>query len=317
MSVVTGFKLVTKTYGPLNGRGDHVFAVGSVHTIDGTPALCKRGFHFSPTPLMCLMSVALSHDLLSTVRLLKVEANAADTVACPRGTKFATKTLRIVDEVADVHGALTGTVHVDNDRHAFVAARLHQLSDDVPATRRTVAEGTFWRWHQNAVYGRCDGDASLPTVAALLRNGRRRYEWRRPDGTLQRGDGKAAKVEMRDGRVIVAEWSETAAPWVVFHNVDLGCITVTYDHKTKLALQQGHGAVLEVTNAVRRIGFDVDAASGTVTAADVDEVRIGPLVQRLAADATLLSFDHWIDVLEQQRPPVDVIDVVLAAERKQ
>jgi hypothetical protein len=320
-NVIRGHKIVTTDYRSIRDLGDDHFVVGSTHHVDGPPVLGSHGFHFGSTPLVCLTT---TYQLGQPMRVLVVEADAADTVASPCGTRFAASTLRIVDEVADVDAVLTGTVDVTTTQEgvvlnqrslSFLAGRLHQTSDDNPARVSRVRGSTWWRWYRNGGYGRCDGDATLPVSGMLYDDGRRRFEWHDASGRLSRGDGKAPSVLTAGDDVVKAVWFGDAILSSVTHYQASGVIEVAYGHDKRATLvvhrNSSSSSPRATVNLALELGVDASGTTVVVTNVDANNDAV-----RYFSDPTRLSFGYWLDVLERQRPPVDVIDAVLAAEQK-
>jgi hypothetical protein len=327
-AVVRGYKLVTADYRSITDRGRNVFAVDSTHAIEERPVVGKRGFHFSPTPLGCLMALRLRTVALDGARLLEVDADAADVATSSCGNKLAARRLRIVGEVADVATALTGTATVKGRRSSFLAGRLHQTSDDAPAETVDVdvdGDGTvLWTWRQHGAYGRCDGNADLPTEALLGRSGRHSFKWRGP-----RRQGRPTTVVVEANRVVSAvRWDDEDDQLARISPVAVtrsgGVVEVDYGGGLKLTIWQDPTAGSQATvvkatpltcaagTPVRRVDLVV-GADGELTAVDRDE-RVDTLVGLLTSAPALATFAHWCGILDGHRPPVDVIDVVLAAQ---
>jgi hypothetical protein len=326
MAIVSGYKLVTEDYAPFYGNYfDHPFKAGSTHRISGPAVLCQWGFHFSPQAIMCLLFVPPWH---TRFRLLKVEADAADVIESPCKTKCVTRELRVVEEVVgdDMAAALTGTYVADDWRISYRAGRKHQLADDTPAQLRITPYRREWSWFQNGRLGRCDGNPDLPVVAALMDDGSRRFEWCREVGIPYREGGKAACVVVAaDGNVELADWyTETYGDdddiLSVAHGLqDAETVDVWYRHGRRLTVYRDptRNARLEwvaekegTAKSSADVVLDGDGAVATVGTCVPYQV----LRRAVAAEPTMLSIDYWLGVLESQRPPVDVIDVVLAAQ---
>jgi hypothetical protein len=183
--------------------------VGSTHHVEGDVVLCKNGFHFSPEPLMCLLHAKTPAD---GFRLMVVEADAADVVRSDCGTKYAARTLRVVDEVADAdaNAALTGTIVQGVERRSHKSGRLHQTSDDAPALQVATTDVTVWTWYQNGMCSRCDGNPNLPTrVVRFIHNGNagvNQYYWLDGDGAIFRADGPAY-LRLVGDTILEAQWA--------------------------------------------------------------------------------------------------------------
>jgi hypothetical protein len=198
---VKGFKVVTSDLRAVIGKGDDVFTVGSLHVLGGKPVMCYHGFHFSASPLECLLHLG---DKATSIplRLLAVEADADHTIQSACSSKYATTALRVTDEVVDTATALTGVVTSGGIRASFRNGYLHQDDDGRPA----YVSPTMQRWCQNGRPGRCDGSTHLPTTIRKT-HGRVVYMWEDEESAqLHRPDDQPAQVVFCDGRAERLEW---------------------------------------------------------------------------------------------------------------
>jgi hypothetical protein len=323
--VVRGFKLVTLAYGAVAGRGTDRFAVGSTHHVEGDVVLCKNGFHFSPEPLMCLLHAKTPAD---GFRLMVVEADAADVVRSDCGTKYAARTLRVVDEVADAdaNAALTGTIVQGVERRSHKSGRLHQTSDDAPALQVATTDVTVWTWYQNGMCSRCDGNPNLPTrVVRFIHNGNagvNQYYWLDGDGAIFRADGPAY-LRLVGDTILEAQWASPSDDDGVANirfEPTINIVHVNYrDTSAYSSLQLhvyggGSAAVVEwrdVDTARKKTATLEVRDNGDVTLyrANSSDESVKAVVWRFVENAELLTVAHWTALLDSYRPPAGAISV--------
>jgi hypothetical protein len=172
--MATGFKVVRDDYTPVVGTGGpHVFEVGSQHVLDDPhrqgPVLCLRGFHFSRTPLECLVTLPLQRD--RSYRLLAVEADGG---VLEGNYKLVTMSLRVTGEL-DWATHTTGRLSICGGLGwmTFRNGLLHQDDDDPEAAKRHPRlDGTGrWDelWYRNGELDRADDG---PVTITFDHNGR-------------------------------------------------------------------------------------------------------------------------------------------------
>jgi hypothetical protein len=209
-----GFKVVDADGQPIVGARGQPFVAGSTHTLpEGSPVvLCRSGFHFSRTPLECLLSLpALSPDATSCrYRLVAVEALGPVIEGLH---KLATSSLHVTDDALDWATHMTGRVAIDGGHRKYRHGLLHQDDDDPePAVSLVMPiHGVRYdSWYQRGVHGRAHG---LPTVVQTHADGRVHYEWQAASGRLHRADDEPAAITFdSDGSAVRASWVVDGQP---------------------------------------------------------------------------------------------------------
>jgi hypothetical protein len=230
---IAGYKFVSADYSPLSRRANRRwrFRVGSLCVTSEQPTLRRRGFHFATT---VAEAVSAAGPLYSDCRLVRVEADAVDTVSNGKGL-CSTATLHVVSEAVVVarDGSwpfLTAVVTIDGDTFRFEDGVLHHLT--LPAVVHVGPRHTTHTWYLLGHPDRCD-EARLPTRVTYVGSRRchaAKVEWLGRDGTHGRGSNKKDPCVIkyrRDGTVRELHWPDGATRTRIFVLRD-GVTVVTY-----------------------------------------------------------------------------------------